>query len=430
MKTDSQLTEVGPLLQFLLRLGQAYLACGEQTAVVELFLHRVATARGLRRARVVAFPTAIFISVHDGTKEHVTLAEGATQRVRLDQVAAVYTLGDEAQRGDVRPQVGLERLDEIHRMTPRFGALGVVIGHVILTVGLAIVLMPTLTNVATAALLGVVVGTLKAINRDQPILAAPLSVVAAGLVSTLVFLAVKYGLPVEPRYALVPPLVTFLPGAMLAFGLVELTFGDMISGSSRLSTGIVQLVLLAFGLTAGALLVGYRPDNLLDGSRELAVPLWKSAAGVIVFGIGVYIHYSAPRKSLGWMLLVLLVAFAAQWLAAFFVGPEISGFFGMLAATPLGNLIQNRFRGPPSMVTFLPSFWLLVPGALGLASVKRLLTDSAGLDGLITVVFAFTAIALGTLVGESLYKWLSDRFGVWQLQISRVGSYFRRKKNR
>ena len=274
--------------------------------------------------------------------------------------------------------------------------------------------MPTLTNLAAAAVLGVIVGTLKNINRDQPILAAPLSVVAAGLVSTLVFLAVKYGLPVEPRYALVPPLVTFLPGAMLAFSLVELTFGDMISGSSRLSTGIVQLLLLAFGLTAGALFVGYSPDNLLDGSREIAVPLWKAAIGVIVFGVGVYIHYSAPRNSLVWLLLVLIVAFAAQWVAALFVGPEISGFFGMLAATPLGNVIQNRFRGPPSMVTFLPSFWLLVPGALGLASVKRLLTDSAGLDGLVTVVFAFTAIALGTLVGESLYKWLTERFGQQQ----------------
>ena len=244
-------------------------------------------------------------------------------------------------------------------MRPRFGSLGVIFGHTILTVGLAMVLMPTPANLAAAAVLGVIVGALKVFNRDQPILAAPLSVVAAGLVSTLVFLAVKYGLPVEPRYALVPPLVTFLPGAMLAFGLVELTYGDMISGSSRLSTGIVQLVLLAFGLTAGAMLVGYRPDNLLDGSREIAVPLWMSVPGVIVFGMGVFVHYSAPRGSLLWMLLVLLVAFAAQWTAAIFVGPEISGFFGMLAATPLGNVIQNRFRGPPSMVTFLPSFWLL-----------------------------------------------------------------------
>ena len=78
------------------------------------------------------------------------------------------------------------------------------------------------------------------------------------------------------------------------------------------------------------------------------------------------------------------------------------------------------------MVTFLPSFWLLVPGALGLASVKRLLTDSAGLDGVVTVVFAFTAIALGTLVGEALYNWLANPLGWWQRQLSRTGSFTRK----
>jgi uncharacterized membrane protein YjjB (DUF3815 family) len=104
---------------------------------------------------------------------------------------------------------------------------------------------------------------------------------------------------------------------------------------------------------------------------------------------------------------VLLAAFAAQRLAVGFVGNEMSGFFGMLVATPLGNLIQDRYKGPPSMVTFLPSFWLLVPGALGLTSVKRLLTDPTGSEGLIAVLFTFTAIALGTLVGESLYHWLT-----------------------
>ena len=89
-------------------------------------------------------------------------------------------------------------------------------------------------------------------------LAVPLPVVAATLVSALVFLAVKQGLPVDPLHALVPPLVTFLPGAMLTLGMVELAYGDMVSGSSRLITGFVQLVLLAFGLAAGAVLVGYR----------------------------------------------------------------------------------------------------------------------------------------------------------------------------
>jgi len=406
--------DTNPLLEFMLLLGRSYLACGEQTAVVESFLRRVATARGLRRPRVVIFPTAIFISVSDEAGEHATLSEGATQRLRLDQIAAIYTLGDEAQRGGVSPQDGLARLDEIARMPPRFGAVGVVLGHAILTIGLAIVLLPTLVNLAAAAVLGLIVGVFKAVNRDLPIFSAPLSVVSAGMVSTLVFLAVKNGAPVDTVYALLPPLVTFLPGAMLAFGLVELATGDMVSGSSRLITGFVQLILLAFGLVAGALLVGYRPDNLLDGHREVVVPLWASLAGVVVFGLGVFVHYSAPRRSLPWLLLVLFAAFTGQRLAATAIGPEISGFFGMLAATLLGNLIETRFRGPPSMVTFLPSFWLLVPGVLGLISVKRLLTEQAGLDDLVTVVFTFTSIALGTLVGESLSRWFVKKCQWWR----------------
>jgi uncharacterized membrane protein YjjB (DUF3815 family) len=101
----------------------------------------------------------------------------------------------------------------------------------------------------------------------------------------------------------------------------------------------------------------------------------------------------------------------------------------MLVATPMGYLIQLRFKGPPAMVTFLPSFWLLVPGALGLLSVKQILSDrAAGIDGLITTVFVFASIALGTLMGASLYKWLTEQFGWWRLQIGRVGRHFRRGK--
>jgi uncharacterized membrane protein YjjB (DUF3815 family) len=206
----------------------------------------------------------------------------------------------------------------------------------------------------------------------------------------------------------------------------------MVSGSSRIITGSVQLVLLVFGLAAGAVLVGYHPANLGDASNEIVSSLWAPWmpwAGVVVFGVGAYLHFSAPRNSFLWMFFVLLTAFAAQQVAARVFGNVVSGFFGMLVATPLGYLIQLRFKGPPAMVTFLPSFWLLVPGALSLLSVKQILSDrAAGVDGLITTVFVFASIALGTLMGASLYKWLTEQFGWWQLQIGRVGRYFRRGK--
>jgi len=431
MKADAPAIATDVLLEFMFRLGQAYLASGEQTAQVELLLRRTASAYGMQRSRVVAFPTAVFIALHDGSGERVTLAEGPLQTLRLDQIADVYALGALAQRAEVSPRDGLHRLVAILRRAARFGPAGTVVGHTILTVGLAIVLMPSPANLAAAAVLGAIVGAVKLLDRGRAVLAVPMPFSVATLVSALVFLAVKYGLPVDPLHALVPPLVTFLPGAMLTFGMVELAYGDMVSGSSRLISGLVQLVLLAFGLAAGAALIGYSPEALLEAETPFVHLPWAPWVGALVFGVGVYIHFSAPPGSLGWLLLVLLLALAAQRLTAGSVGNEGSGFFGTLLATPLAYLIQLRFGGPPATVTFLPSFWLLVPGSLGLLSVTRMMSDrGTGLDGLIMALFAVTSIALGTLVGASLYKWVTETFGWWQLQIGRAGSYLRQRRQR
>src|SRR6516162_6445444 len=98
MESRHPTTDTTALLEFLFRLGQAYLASGEQTAVVKLYLSRIASANGMRRSRVVAFSTALFIAIDDGREERVTLAGALAQALRLDQIADVYTLGEEAQR--------------------------------------------------------------------------------------------------------------------------------------------------------------------------------------------------------------------------------------------------------------------------------------------------------------------------------------------
>lgn len=418
-------SETALLLEFLYRIGQAYLGCGEQTAQVELILRRIAAANGARRVRVVTFPTAVFITLHDGGGERITLSEGPLEPLRLDQMADVYALGSAAQQGEITPRDGLERLGHILQQPPRFGPVGGVVGHTILTVGLAMVLAPAVEGLAAAAALGAIVGALKVLNRDRPLLAMPLPVVAAGLVSAFVFQGAEWGLPVDPVQLLIPPLVTFLPGGMLTLAMVELAYGDMVSGSTRLVTGFVQLLLLAFGLAAGAYFIGYQVDDLLDPTVRLVGPPWVAWVGVLVFGLGIYLHFSAPRRSLAWILAVLFVVFAAQRAAAGLAPSEVSGFFGMLVAMPLGYLVQLRFQGPPAMVTFLPSFWIVVPGSLGLVSVTRMLSDrAAGVDGLVTVLVVLVSVALGTLVGAALYKALTETFGWWQLQIGRA---FRRK---
>lgn len=409
------------LLEFLYRLGQGYLACGEQTAQVELQLRRIASSYGARRVRVVAFPTALFITMHDGEQERVTLAEGPLQGLRLDQMAEVYTLGADAQEGRITVADGLKRLTDINRSVARFGLLGGVLGHLVLSVGIAMVLNPTVANLVVAGSLGMLVGVIKSMNRGKGVLSVPISVVMSTFVSACVFLLDRYGVPIDPVQALIPPLVTFLPGGMLTFGMIELAYGDMVSGASRLISGFVQLFLLAFGIAAGATLTGVTlgsPPATEVSIGSMAFAPW---LGAMIFGVGVSLHFSAPRNALPWMLLVLLLAFSAQRAAATVIGDQFSGFFGALVATPLVYLIQLRFNGPPPMVTFLASFWLLVPGSLGLLSVKNMLSDyERGIEGMITVLFVIVSIALGTLLGASLYKWFSERLGSWRMQIGRA----------
>ena len=102
MTAGSQKPDVDALLELMFRLGRAYLACDEQTAEVELLLRRTDTAYGMRRSHVVTLPTAVFIALHDGLQERVTLAESEPQTLRLDQMADVYALGEEAQTASMR----------------------------------------------------------------------------------------------------------------------------------------------------------------------------------------------------------------------------------------------------------------------------------------------------------------------------------------
>jgi len=411
METEPATDRTAGVLDFLVRLGRAYLASGEQTAEVERILRQSATAFGLKRPRIVAFPTALFVSVLDGGIERVSLGEGPTETLRLDQIADVYRLGEQTRRGELEPLAGARELAKILRSVSRFRTVGVVVGNAILAVGLSLLLMPTVPNLATAFLLGLAVGLLKLISGGRSLMAIPLPVIAAIFVSASIFLAAKYELPVDPLHSLVAPLVTFLPGGMLSLGMIELAFGDMVSGASRLVTGVVQLLLLTFGLLVGALVVGFHAADLVVTTPT--APILNTSVlhwlGVLVFAVGVYIHFSAPPKSLHWMLLVMLVAFSTQQLTAGIFGAAASGFFGMLAVTPLSYLIQIQWKGPPAMVTFLPSFWILVPGALSLLTMKYMLSDQyVGLEGLVDAAIAIVSIALGTLVGASLYKTFSD----------------------
>jgi uncharacterized membrane protein YjjB (DUF3815 family) len=58
----------------------------------------------------------------------------------------------------------------------------------------------------------------------------------------------------------------------------------------------------------------------------------------------------------------------------------------------------------PEYASFLPGFWLLVPGALGLIGVTELVgnASAAGTQDLVATIVSIFAVALGVLCGTLL----------------------------
>jgi uncharacterized membrane protein YjjP (DUF1212 family) len=403
--TSPRIAEDLPLLrEFVLRIGGAMTTAGDSVDSINERLHRIVHAYGFPEFDFFVLPTGILVESGVADTASVLLSSNEpTAHYRFDQIDELYHLVSQAEQAAITPAAGLEELARVEAMSPSFPAWVRVLGHGILTAGLALLLQPTLGGMAMAFALGILVGLIKLPRLATLDLIFP--VVAAFIVAATVFAISHHsGVGDNPVRVLIPPLATFLPGGVLTIAVVELAAGQMISGASRLVTGMVQLGLLAFGIVAAASLISVDQAVLVDNPVNRLGP-WAPWVGVLIVALGDFLHFSAPARSVGWILLVLYVAYAGQAVGGALFGGALSGFFGGLAMTPVVLWIDDRPYGAPSLITFLPAFWLLVPGAVGLIGVTEIIggDHTIGAEDLATALTSIASIALGVLIGSASY---------------------------
>ncbi len=390
-------------LGFLLTMGEALTDASAPVVQVKQTLERIAAVNALPGLAVVALPTALVVSVPGSAAPQTVASSAGARTLRLHQAADVLHVADDAEAGRVGPAEGAARIRAALDAPPLYGGAARVLGYVASAVGIALILGGGLVDVLVAGALGAGVAGLQVAGARLPAVYQSLLVlVNAFLVSTAVFALTRTGLEVGTLAPLAAPLVTFLPGALLTTAAIDLATRQMIAGSARLAAGGMQLVLLALGITAAAALVGV-PASAVGAAS--AHPLgWAGPwVGVLVYGCGVVLHNCAHRTALPWILLVLVVAYAGQVVGGVFLGGIPSAFVGALAMTAVAMFAATRPTGPPTLVGFLPGFWLLVPGALGLIGVTSVLDQGA--QALATVVTAgatMVAISLGVLTGIAI----------------------------
>ena len=401
---DPSTQDLALLREFIVRLGSAMTVAGDSVDSINDRLRRVVDAYGYPEFEFFVLPTGMLVESGQAATASVLLStHEQRKRYRFDQIAELYHVLGRAEEAAVTPAEGLVELARVEAMEPSFGPAVRVLGHGILTAGLALLLQPTVEGMLVAFALGLLVGLLKLPRLATLDLIFP--VIAAFIVAATVFAVTHVsGVGDNPVRVLIPPLATFLPGGVLTIATVELAAGQMISGASRLVSGMVQLGLLAFGIVAAASLIGVDQEVLIDNPVDRLGP-WAPWVGVLIVALGDYLHFSAPGRSLGWILLVLYTAYAGQAVGGALFGGALSGFFGGLAMTPVVLWIDDRPYGAPSLVTFLPAFWLLVPGAVGLIGVTEIVggDHSIGAEDLATALTSIASIALGVLLGSASY---------------------------
>lgn len=397
--------EADDVAAMLREIGAALVECSQPIHLVEQRLREIAARYTSQPVQVAVLPTLLFVQIGSATHQMETAVQSSGL---FDMAARIDGITAQAAAGAISPRDAVAAVHAARTAPPRFGAALTILGYALTSVGFGMAVVPSWRALLAHFVLGLVVGLIVQLARPFPGLGPILPTLSAVVVTLLgtwfVADVARDGLlPV-----ITPALIATLPGMALVIGAIELASGKIISGSSRVVYGIAQLGLLVYGVVIGVRIAG----QVTPQGASTPMGSWSTYASVAVIAVGLYLYLSAPARSLGWLALVIGVSMLAQNLAGLALSTAHSGFIGAMVAVPFAVLCSRIRTAPPASVLALAAFWSLVPGQLTFMSVSRGATgDYIGTASLGVAAGAIVSIALGTLVGWSLLRTLTARFG-------------------
>lgn len=411
-------------------IGQAQLSAGYPVNEVNDTLAKVADAYDRPGLTGYVLPNAVFVDDESSGRARVLTSQIGS--MRLDQATAVHRIVRDAVHRVLTPVAAMQQLHEVDSLRARFPQWLVVIANGFSAAGFALVFRVSIWGVLIAGVLGVLVGLALMLTASRPTLSALVPFASAFIASFVVFSASAYfDAEVQPVRVVAAPLITLIPGVGLTRGTQELANNQIVSGSSRLVSASVQILVLTFGILTGARLAPLDSYNFADLTDAL-LPWWAAWIGVLVFALGQSMVSNEPRGAIRIVVLLLLVTYGVQTLVSATIDPILASGVAAAVALLAATIVQRRSRrGFPAFVLFEPVFWLLVPGSLGLValtqefaardneltkSVDATGAHSSSVTGLTTGTDVLTvaagtiiAITIGMLIASAMARLVPER---------------------
>lgn len=399
--------EVEATRECLLRVGAALLAGTAPGPDVERQVIAIGQRWGVTDARAAATVTGLFLST---TPDHVVVFEPVQGVLRFDQMTLVQDVIDRLLAARLAPAEAVRELAAIEALPPSRPTWLSDLAIMPIAVGICAILQPTWRDLGAAVLGSLVVVALVHASRRSPLLATLLPLAAAFAVTSIV-LQFSQWWPLEGIMRTVVSIIAvLLPGAMIVTGMSEIASGAAVSGTSRLVSGTVQLLLFAVGMFAA---VAVRGDGLdvLANARADDLGALAPFLGIVVLGAGMVINVAATGRDMPWILGVLFLTFVVQYAGQGLWGLALGSLAGAMVAGLSAALVHRLSGRPLHLVVYLPAFWLLVPGSLGLLSAAQIAAGNGDLSGVTATAAAMVTIVVGTLVGSAAGRAIERRLG-------------------
>ena len=259
------------------------------------------------------------------------------------------------------------------------------------------------TDIATAGLIGLLIGGLSQLTGRRPRLAEASDAISALIAGLVAILVARFVAPLNLNTVIIASLVVLLPGLSLTNAVNELTSQHLVSGTARLAGAMTTVLKLTVGSLIAltlAELVGIEP----------AVRAWRPQPDWVEWGALVWTAFAftalfkAHRRDYPWVMSAAIAGYLISRIAGDAWGSQVGIFLSALAMTAAGNLYARTMNRPGALIR-VPGIIMLVPGSTSLRGVMNLVQQTGGASGestLLLVINVVMALIGGLLFGNLL----------------------------
>ncbi|AKU89914.1 threonine/serine ThrE exporter family protein [Vulgatibacter incomptus] len=344
---------------------------------------------------VYSSPTAIFASFGPPTDLKTAMIRVDPGEIDLGRLSELDHLTCEVLRGDRTAQQGLERLEEILAAPPLYGPRLTMASFVAVATGASYLLGGRLPEMLAALVVSLWVGSLLIFSERRPGLARVSEALGAFGAAAIAVLLERVIGPYSIQLSIIAGLIPLLPGLSLTVAMTELATRNLVSGTTRLTSAVLTLLELVFGVALGSQLERLLPP-VAEAATWPTLPDWTLVPALLLATAATTVLFRAKPRDILWVMAAGALAFFATRLGARGLGPELGAFVGSLVLCMASNTMA-RTLGKPAVLTIMPGLILLVPGSIGYRSLTALLGNdvTSGVE----IAFSMGLIAISLVTG-------------------------------